>query len=93
MCTGSEPKFLCWQEGHTAHATLAEADVEVRTILGYYADVYEELLAVPVIQGVKTEKEKFAGGNYTTTVEAYIAGTGRAIQAKTHHRGCHSVDE
>ncbi|KAL3920271.1 MAG: hypothetical protein SGPRY_005314, partial [Prymnesium sp.] len=82
-------EFL-WQEGHTAHASLEEADVEawphalwqVKTILGYYAGVYEELLAVPVIRGKKTEKEKFAGGFYTTTVEAYIPGTGRAIQAR-----------
>ena len=64
-------EFL-WQEGHTAHATLAEADKEVMQILGFYAAVYEELLAVPVIPGKKTEKEKFAGGHYTTTVEAYI---------------------
>lgn len=54
----------------------------MKTILGYYAGVYEELLAVPVIRGKKTEKEKFAGGFYTTTVEAYIPGTGRAIQAR-----------
>lgn len=77
-------EFL-WQEGHTAHASLEEADVEVKTILGYYAGVYEELLAVPVIKGKKTEKEKFAGGFYTTTVEAYIPGTGRAIQGATSH--------
>ena len=77
-------EFL-WQEGHTAHATLAEADKEVMQILGFYAAVYEELLAVPVIPGKKTEKEKFAGGHYTTTVEAYIPGTGRAIQGATSH--------
>ena len=77
-------EFL-WQEGHTAHATLAEADKEVMQILGFYAAVYEELLAVPVIPGKKTEKEKFAGGHYTTTVEAYIPGTGRAIQGATRH--------
>jgi len=77
-------EFL-WQEGHTAHATCDEADAEVLTILGFYAGVYEELLAVPVIKGKKTEKEKFAGGYYTTTVEAYIPGTGRAIQGATSH--------
>jgi len=44
--------------------------------------VYEELLAVPVVPGMKTEKEKFAGGDYTTTVEAYIACAGRAIQVQ-----------
>ena len=69
----------------TAHATLAEADKEVMQILGFYAAVYEELLAVPVIPGKKTEKEKFAGSHYTTTVEAYIPGTGRAIQGATSH--------
>lgn len=45
-----------------------------------YANIYVELLAIPVIKGRKTEKEKFAGGNYTTTVEAYISASGRAIQ-------------
>lgn len=45
-----------------------------------YARVYEELLAIPVIKGRKTEKEKFAGGDYTTTVEAYIPASGRGIQ-------------
>ena len=77
-------EFL-WQEGHTAFATKAEADVEVRHILDRYKAVYEQLLAVPVIQGVKSEKEKFAGGLYTTTVEAFIPATGRGIQAATSH--------
>ena len=45
-----------------------------------YARVYEELMAIPVVKGRKTEKEKFAGGDYTTTVEAYISASGRAIQ-------------
>ncbi|CAD1476646.1 unnamed protein product, partial [Heterotrigona itama] len=80
-------EFL-WQEGHTAFATKAEADEEVRTILNMYARVYEDLLAVPVIKGRKTEKEKFAGGDYTTTVEAFISTSGRAIQGATsHHLG------
>ena len=57
----------------------------VMTILQYYADIYQDLLSVPVIKGYKTEKEKFAGGHYTTTVEAYIPGTGRAIQGATSH--------
>jgi len=53
-----------------------------------YASVYEDLLAVPVIKGRKTEKEKFAGGDYTTTVEAFISTSGRAIQGATsHHLG------
>lgn len=53
---------------------------QVLQILELYARVYEELLAVPVVKGRKTEKEKFAGGDYTTTVEAYIPAAGRAIQ-------------
>ncbi|XP_024936533.1 bifunctional glutamate/proline--tRNA ligase isoform X2 [Cephus cinctus] len=80
-------EFL-WQEGHSAFATKAEADIEVLDILELYARVYEELLAVPVIKGRKTEKEKFAGGDYTTTVEAFISASGRAIQGATsHHLG------
>jgi len=54
-------------------------------ILDLYARVYENLLAVPVIKGRKTEKEKFAGGDYTTTVEAFIPTNGRAIQGATSH--------
>lgn len=74
-----------WQEGHTAFATKAESDEEVTTILDLYRRIYEELLAVPVVKGVKSEKEKFAGGLYTTTVEAYIPANGRAIQGATSH--------
>ena len=77
-------EFL-WQEGHTAHGSLEDASEEVLQVLDFYAAVYEELLAVPVIKGKKTEKEKFAGGHYTTTVEAYIPTTGRAIQGATSH--------
>ena len=72
-------EFL-WQEGHTAFATFKEAKEEVLVILDLYRQIYENLLAVPVIRGKKTEKEKFAGGDYTTTVEAYIPAAGRAIQ-------------
>merc|ERR1712013_797800 len=80
-------EFL-WQEGHTAFATFPEAKEEVMTILDLYRRVYEELLAIPVVRGKKTEKEKFAGGDYTTTVEAYIGAAGRAIQGATsHHLG------
>ncbi|XP_067421040.1 bifunctional glutamate/proline--tRNA ligase isoform X2 [Emydura macquarii macquarii] len=80
-------EFL-WQEGHTAFATYEEAAEEVLQILDLYARVYEELLAIPVVKGRKTEKEKFAGGDYTTTVEAYISASGRAIQGATsHHLG------
>ncbi|KAJ3593858.1 hypothetical protein NHX12_006192 [Muraenolepis orangiensis] len=80
-------EFL-WQEGHTAFATKEEATTEVLEILELYARVYEELLAIPVVRGRKTEKEKFAGGDYTTTVEAFISASGRAIQGATsHHLG------
>ncbi|XP_029449039.1 bifunctional glutamate/proline--tRNA ligase isoform X4 [Rhinatrema bivittatum] len=80
-------EFL-WQEGHTAYATFEEAAEEVLQILELYARVYEELLAIPVVRGRKTEKEKFAGGDYTTTVEAFISASGRAIQGATsHHLG------
>ncbi|XP_054626518.1 bifunctional glutamate/proline--tRNA ligase isoform X3 [Dunckerocampus dactyliophorus] len=80
-------EFL-WQEGHTAFATKEEAAEEVLQILDLYARVYEELMAIPVVKGRKTEKEKFAGGDYTTTVEAYISASGRAIQGATsHHLG------
>lgn len=80
-------EFL-WQEGHTAFATAKEAHEEVLQILDLYAGVYTDLMAIPVIKGRKTEKEKFAGGDYTTTVEAFISASGRAIQGATsHHLG------
>ncbi|XP_055357767.1 bifunctional glutamate/proline--tRNA ligase-like [Paramacrobiotus metropolitanus] len=80
-------EFL-WQEGHTAFTNPEEAMQEVYKILDLYANVYEDLLAVPVIKGRKTEKEKFPGGDVTTTIEAYIDANGRAIQAATsHHLG------
>ncbi|KAI0226370.1 hypothetical protein L0F63_002743 [Massospora cicadina] len=77
-------EFL-WQEGHTAFLTKEEADEEVLEILDLYRQVYTDLLAVPVIKGVKSEKEKFAGGLYTTTCEGYIPATGRGIQGATSH--------
>ncbi|XP_061384567.1 bifunctional glutamate/proline--tRNA ligase isoform X2 [Danaus plexippus] len=80
-------EFL-WQEGHTAFRTKEEADKEVLHVLDLYAQVYEDLLAIPVVKGRKTEKEKFAGADYTTTVEAYIPASGRGIQGATsHHLG------
>ncbi|XP_023586636.1 LOW QUALITY PROTEIN: bifunctional glutamate/proline--tRNA ligase [Trichechus manatus latirostris] len=80
-------EFL-WQEGHSAFATFEEAAEEVLQILDLYARVYEELLAIPVVKGRKTEKEKFAGGDYTTTVEVFVSASGRAIQGGTsHHLG------
>lgn len=80
-------EFL-WQEGHTVHLTDKEADDQVMLILDLYTKIYEDLLAVPVVKGKKTENEKFAGGNYTTTVEGFIGATGRGIQGATsHHLG------
>ncbi|KAL2170470.1 hypothetical protein VTG60DRAFT_4850 [Thermothelomyces hinnuleus] len=77
-------EFL-WQEGHTAHLTEKQAGEEVLQILELYAGIYEQLLAVPVVRGRKTEAEKFAGGYYTTTVEGYIPSNGRGIQGATSH--------
>jgi len=79
-------EFL-WQEGHTAFATKEEADKEVREILGYYEDTFRELFAIPVLSGTKSEKEKFAGADYTTSVEVFLP-IGKAIQGATsHHLG------
>lgn len=77
-------EFL-WQEGHTAHSTFEEADEMVMAALDLYKQAYQDLLCVPVIPGYKTKKEKFAGGHQTTTVEAYIPISGRAIQGATSH--------
>lgn len=77
-------EFL-WQEGHTAFYTKEEADAEVFQILDLYKRVYEDILAVPVIKGRKSENEKFPGGLYTTTVESFIAESGRGIQGATSH--------
>ena len=77
-------EFL-WQEGHSAHATLESAEEEVLQILEFYAQVYEDLMAIPVVKGKKSEKEKFAGGFYTTTVETINPDNGRGIQGGTSH--------
>lgn len=77
-------EFL-WQEGHTAHKNEEEAVKMVFDILELYKRWYEEYLAVPVIKGLKSEGEKFPGGNFTTTAEAFIPENGRAIQAATSH--------
>ncbi|KAM5356447.1 hypothetical protein ACJ41O_003093 [Fusarium nematophilum] len=77
-------EFL-WQEGHTAHLTEAEADKEVLEVLELYAQIYKDLLAVPVVRGRKTENERFAGGYYTMTLEGYIPSNGRGIQGATSH--------
>ena len=56
--------------------------LQVLVILKFYQQVYEELLAIPVVPGRKTEKEKFAGGEYTTTIEAFVSMSGRGIQVR-----------
>jgi prolyl-tRNA synthetase len=76
-------EFL-WQEGHTAHATKEDADKEVMDILNAYKDVMENYLAIPVLVGVKTESEKFAGALYTTSLEAMMPD-GKALQMGTSH--------
>jgi prolyl-tRNA synthetase len=73
-----------WQEGHTAHATAEEAIRETRDILDLYANFFEETLAIPVIKGVKTESEKFAGAETTYTVESMMYD-GKALQSGTSH--------
>lgn len=77
-------EFL-WQEGHCAWASYEDCEKEVLLILDWYAKIYEELLAVPVVKGEKTEKERFAGGHHTTTVETYIEAAGRGCQGGTSH--------
>ncbi|MBT4385064.1 proline--tRNA ligase [Candidatus Peregrinibacteria bacterium] len=76
-------EFL-WQEGHTAHASKEEAETEVKRALDMYVDMDRELLALPVLTGKKSEKETFAGADYTCTTEA-LARDGKAIQAGTSH--------
>ena len=76
-------EFL-WQEGHTIHETAKEAEERTLQMLDVYADVIENLLAIPVLKGRKTEKEKFAGAEATYTVET-LMHDGRALQAGTSH--------
>ena len=76
-------EFL-WQEGHTAHATREEAEEEARKMLGVYAKFAEEWMAVPVVQGVKSETERFAGALDTYTIEAMMQD-GKALQSGTSH--------
>ncbi len=77
-------KEFLWQEGHTAHATKEEAEQEVRDILNIYRELMEEHLAIPVLVGRKTEREKFAGALYTDTLEALMPD-GKALQLGTSH--------
>jgi prolyl-tRNA synthetase len=76
-------EFL-WQEGHTLHATAEEAEEETMKMLGVYRSVYEEVLAVPVVPGRKSESEKFAGALRTYSIEA-LMGDGKALQGGTSH--------
>ncbi|HJA70313.1 MAG TPA: proline--tRNA ligase, partial [Candidatus Lachnoclostridium stercoravium] len=76
-------EFL-WQEGHTAHATAEEAEERTIQMLNLYADFCEEVLAIPVIRGRKTDKEKFAGAEATYTIEA-LMHDGKALQSGTSH--------
>ena len=76
-------EFL-WQEGHTAHATAAEAEERTIQMLNVYADFCEEVLAIPVIKGRKTDKEKFAGAEATYTIES-LMHDGKALQSGTSH--------
>lgn len=76
-------EFL-WQEGHTAHATAQEAQERTIQMLNVYADFCEEVLAIPVVKGQKTDKEKFAGAEATYTIEA-LMHDGKALQSGTSH--------
>lgn len=76
-------EFL-WQEGHTAHATAWEAEERTKQMLKLYADFCEEVLAIPMIKGRKTDKEKFAGAEATYTIEA-LMHDGKALQSGTSH--------
>ena len=73
-----------WQEGHTVHATQKEAEEETKNMLEVYKTFFEEYLAIPVVSGKKTEKEKFAGAEYTLTIEALMYN-GVALQSGTSH--------
>ena len=76
-------EFL-WQEGHTAHATAEEAEERTIQMLNVYADFCENVLAIPMIKGKKTDKEKFAGAHSTYTIEA-LMHDGKALQSGTSH--------
>ncbi|KAA5535896.1 proline--tRNA ligase [Paenimyroides baculatum] len=76
-------EFL-WQEGHTAHATKTEAITEAKQMQDVYVDVVENIMAIPVVKGYKTETERFAGADETYTIEALMQD-GKALQAGTSH--------
>jgi len=76
-------EFL-WQEGHTLHETAEEAEIETQQMLDVYADLYENYLAMPVVKGKKTDKEKFAGAVATYTIECMMHDR-KALQSGTSH--------
>jgi prolyl-tRNA synthetase len=76
-------EFL-WQEGHTAHATREEAEEETKRMLGVYAKFAEDYMAIPVVKGIKSESEKFAGADHTYCIEALMQDN-RALQSGTSH--------
>ena len=76
-------EFL-WQEGHTVHATAEEAEARTGQMLNIYADFCEKYLAIPMVKGRKTDKEKFAGAEATYTIEA-LMHDGKALQSGTSH--------
>ena len=76
-------EFL-WQEGHCAHATAEESEARTVQMINLYADFAEKYMAMPVIQGVKTESERFAGALNTYTIEAMMQD-GKALQSGTSH--------
>ncbi len=76
-------EFL-WQEGHTVHNTSEEADEQVKRALGWYANLAQDILAIPVLKGFKSEAEKFPGALYSTTIES-IMPDGKALQMGTSH--------
>lgn len=77
-------EFL-WQEGHSVHETEDQADSFMLEILEFYRQVFEELLAIPVVKGMKSENEKFAGALRTSSLETLIPANGKAIQCATSH--------
>lgn len=76
-------EFL-WQEGHTAHTTKEDADSKTKEMLQVYKDFIQNYMAISIVDGIKTESEKFAGADYTTTVEALMQD-GKALQSGTSH--------
>lgn len=77
-------EFL-WQEGHTCHPTKDQAILEMYTVLNLYKSLYEDMLAVPMIAGIKTKSETFPGAEITTTIEGFLPDSGKGIQSATSH--------